>query len=436
MAASQSSKPLTAKTVETMKPGSKDRADVGDYRGLRVSCGKSGTKTFYYRYKSPESGKLVQVKIGNFPEVSLAEARSRFSELKEVRRAGLCPKAEQLKAREAEERKEMELASEKQQQAFTVKQLIDLYLEEYIEDRRTPDGKAIPGARKPKGQAETRRTLENDPMSKFGSLEATSLTRQMVVDHIKDIVNRGANVQAGNVLRELSAAYEFALGLGRLPSDFVNPALLAKANLRQAKVKLTPQKGKRVLSDKELEKLLEWLPGSIYTPTQKNVIRFTLWTGCRTGEVCAAEWKDIDLDKGTFHIRESKTSVERYVQLPRQAIEFLRVLRMTTGVYLFPSLRSKQPIQQKQLTEQAWRMRQQGKMLDIDSWTPHDLRRTVRTGLSRLRCPSEIAEAVLGHARSGIEGTYDLHRYELECREWLQKWADHLESLTKTKAAE
>ena len=53
--------------------------------------------------------------------------------------------------------------------------------------------------------------------------------------------------------------------------------------------------------------------GSDYTATQKNVLRFTLWTGCRTGEVCNAAWKDIDLKKRTFHIRESKTEVERYV---------------------------------------------------------------------------------------------------------------------------
>jgi len=26
------------------------------------------------------------------------------------------------------------------------------------------------------------------------------------------------------------------------------------------------------------------------------------------------EWKDVDLDKGTIHLRETKTGVERYVQ--------------------------------------------------------------------------------------------------------------------------
>lgn len=68
-------------------------------------------------------------------------------------------------------------------------------------------------------------------------------------------------------------------------------------------------------------------------------------------------------------------------------------------------------------------------MLDIPNWTPHDLRRTVRTGLARKKCPSGVAEAVLGHTKEGINGTYDLHSYEDECRVWLQKWADHLDSL-------
>jgi integrase len=192
---------------------------------------------------------------------------------------------------------------------------------------------------------------------------------------------------------------------------------------------LTSQRGRRYLTDAELIKLLKWLPGSVFTPTQKNILRFTLWTGCRTGEVCQAEWRDVDLDKGTWHLRATKTDTERFVQLPTQAVAFLRQLQLTTGEYPFPSQKTGIPIQQKSLSEQAWHLRKTNRMVDLDHWVPHDLRRTVRTGLSRLKCRSEVAEAILGHSRKGIEGTYDLHDYEDECREWLQKWADHLDEL-------
>lgn len=53
MKAPQGSRPLTSKTVEAMRPGSPDRSDIGEYRGLIVRCGKGGTKTFFYRYKKP-----------------------------------------------------------------------------------------------------------------------------------------------------------------------------------------------------------------------------------------------------------------------------------------------------------------------------------------------------------------------------------------------
>lgn len=423
----QSSKSLSAKTVESMRPKDRDIADTGENRGLRVTCGAAGTKTFFYRYPSPVTGRLVQVKIGNFPKVSLAEARMELQRLKALRKQGICPASEQKRLRLQQEQQDR---VEKANREFTIEDLVELYLSQYIEDRKTSTGKRIPGARKPKGQSEARRTLYGDAVAKLGTRSAAGVTRKEIVDLILGIVQRGANVQAGNVLRELSAAYEFAIGLGKFSDDFANPALLAKSNLRQAKIRLTHERGKRVLSDKELVQLLKWLPGSAYTQTQKNVLRFTLWTGCRTGEVCDAAWKDIDLKNGTFHIKESKTGVERYVQLPRQAVEFLTSLRLSTGDYLFPSQKTNRPIQQKQLTEQAWRLRQTKRMVNIDAWTPHDLRRTVRTGLSRLQCPNEVAEAILGHSRKGIEGTYDLHGYEKECKKWLQIWADHLIFLT------
>lgn len=420
----QPAKPLSTRAIEAMKPHDKDKADVGENTGLRVSCGATGVKTFFYRYTSPVTGKLIQLKIGCFPQTSLAIARTKLQELKQIRREGRCPATENKKAKQKEREDKKQQIPE-----MTVAELIELYLTERIEDRQTTDGKIILGARKKKGQMEVRRTLERDAVAKLGERIASDVTRKDVVDLINGIVARGATVQAGSVLRELSLAYEFAIGLGRFDDSFANPALLAKSNLRQTRIKLTNGRGTRVLSDIELAKFLNWLPGAAYAPTIKNVLRVTLWTGCRTGEVCNMAWKDVDLEKGTIHLRETKTGVERYVQLCTQAIDFLKVLRLNSDIYLFPSSRTRLPIQQKYLTENAWCLRKSGQMLDIPSWTPHDLRRTVRTGLSRLQCPNEVAEAILGHTRGGVEGIYNLYKYDTECKLWLQVWADHLDSL-------
>lgn len=105
-----------------------------------------------------------------------------------------------------------------------------------------------------------RRTLYADAVDKLGDRNAAEITRNDVITLTNGIVARGAKVQAGNVLRELSLAYEFAIGLGRFDASFANPALLAKSSLRQTRVKLTNNRGTRVLSEAELKKFLQWLP--------------------------------------------------------------------------------------------------------------------------------------------------------------------------------
>lgn len=49
MATLQNTKPLSSRTVETMKPGDKIKAGTGENIGLRVKCGATGLKTFFYR---------------------------------------------------------------------------------------------------------------------------------------------------------------------------------------------------------------------------------------------------------------------------------------------------------------------------------------------------------------------------------------------------
>jgi hypothetical protein len=273
----QSSKPLSSAQLNAMRPGDKDVADSGENRGLRVSCGNAGTKSFYYRYTSPMNGKLTQIQIGHFPAMSLAEARVQLRNLKLIRKEGRCPSSEQK-----QEKSQTAAKKETTEDGVTVKDVIDFYLTQHIEDKII-SGRRIPGVRKKKGQSETRRTLYGDAVRVMGDHPASKVTRQNVVDLIMEVVSRGANVQAGNVLRELTAAYEYAIGLGKFADEFANPALLAKSSLRQAKIKLTSNRGKRALSDPELKKFLQWLPGSVFTPTQKNILRFTLWTGCCAG---------------------------------------------------------------------------------------------------------------------------------------------------------
>ena len=67
-----------------------------------------------------------------------------------------------------------------------------------------------------------------------------------------------------------------------------------------------------------------------------------------------------------------------------------------------------------------------------ERFTPHDLRRTMRTRLAELGEPDHIAERVLGHKLQGVMAIYNRHSYDTEKREALQKWETRLKEIIGT----
>jgi hypothetical protein len=55
----------------------------------------------------------------------------------------------------------------------------------------------------------------------------------------------------------------------------------------------------------------------------------------------------------------------------------------------------------------------------------------MRTGLGRLQVPVFIAELCIGHQQSGVHGVYDLHRYEDDKRDALERWASKVRSIVE-----
>ena len=77
----------------------------------------------------------------------------------------------------------------------------------------------------------------------------------------------------------------------------------------------------------------------------RNMITLLVYSGIRSGEICALAWEDVNFDDGTIHIRRStydnrglkttKTDKERFVDLLPPAIEALKAQRHLT--YLYPA---------------------------------------------------------------------------------------------------
>ena len=62
----------------------------------------------------------------------------------------------------------------------------------------------------------------------------------------------------------------------------------------------------------------------------------------------------------------------------------------------------------------------------VTKWTHHDLRRTMRTRLSKLKVLPEIAERVIGHTIGGVRAHYDFHLYRETKLDALRQWQDDL----------
>ncbi len=457
MTATNNSKPLTSIKVKALKADQSIK-DCGENAGLNVSCNKSGNKTFFYRYRSPNENRVKRVTIGVFvPDakdedlsppigkklLGLSSARQILASLKAERKSGICP-ATRLKD-EAKKLKAEQVSSQ-----LTIQGMVEAYLSQHIEDHYTisnsgSERKLIKGARKIKGQKETRRTLEavtgKVKPSDFGKKFALNVTHVDIKNLITGIIANGTLVQAGRVLSELNLAFNYVIGRPRpenkpsnewqeyLPEEHINPCLQAKLYFSNQKTRFTAKKVDRFLNDNEIIKLLQWLPESKFSPNVRHTLMIVLLTGVRSGEAVQARKQDFSLDDGEW-VHDTKMGFKQNTQLSRQAITYISPLLENPNnhtEYLLPSNRTNLAIQQKVLSVEFYQLRQKSLMLDIPSWSAHDLRRTCRTGLSKIGCPNEIGEAVLGHTKGGIEGVYNLHRYELECKEWLQKWADHID---------
>lgn len=399
---------LTALAIKRMKVG-EQLADTGENSGLRVTA-TAKDRQFWYRFNHPETQRKTALHIGYLSELSLSGARAIFSELKRQRRTGKIPV--------------LPGAGKVEANGYTVSQLITDYIEEGVSKRRTE-----------KSTNECRRILERLVGDVHGNRAATDLA----FDHVHEIavgqLDKGNETQCGVMLRELTGAMEHGMVRRRIPVDHTDPARRVYLLLKSDRsVKMTSKRRSRYLNDSELKTFLTWLPECGFSPRQRLCLELTTQTGCRTGESISAEWSDFDLEAGVWHLSKNKTDAPRDIKLSEQTRAWLFGMEMMKeGRWLCGSPKRDTHIAQKTLTERMWVLRKEGRLPDIDPWTPHDLRRSVRTGLSRLGCPREVAEAVLGHTAGNIIGTYDLHAYFDEAGAWLQRWNDHLDKLRPKK---
>lgn len=204
---------------------------------------------------------------------------------------------------------------------------------------------------------------------------------------------------------------------------------------------------KRALSADELRLLLPWLPN--FTRDIEDALVLYLWTCCRGAEIVAMERSEIaeeqdglwwTIPRAELKMRRNSSLTDLRVPLVGRAEAVVRRrLAANDKQFLFHSRGRYGHIEQKatgvavycHMPNCALRPEWVRPRLPVTDWAPHELRRTGRTLLASLGCPSEVGEAILGHLPPGVQKVYNRHHYDAERRNWLSQLVDVLERLPR-----
>lgn len=423
-----------ARAAKALEPGGAIPVDVCP--GLRLLATKFG-KTWTYRYKTPE-GKLRQLSLGPWPAMSLHAAMAAWNEARAKKVAGVDPAAQRKAERAA--RRAAKKATPVGLKSYTVALLVGDYINGHLEVSRAKDGAKA-----------ARRALEGllaaEP--ELAEMAANKVTRAQCFDALD--ARKATPMAAAKLRSMLGSAWEYALDAGRLDGNTPNWWRQVMRGKLKSKGKVMGGEhvgqSRRVLRGDEIAALIGWL-GNMHQVGRDAVVLY-LWTCARGSEIFAMRPEHLakEGDVLWWTVPKEQTKNARFAEAvdlrvplfgrARDVVE-RRLASVGQSGFLFGDAKGKQYTQHafstyvydlQPYSPKAQRRAKPEADLPVTNWTPHNLRRTGRTLLAALGCPREVAEAVVGHLPPVIEATYNVHSYDAERVQWLQRLSDHLQAL-------
>jgi len=366
------------------------RLDLSDATlpGLRLRLTPSGRRSWVLACRDTLGG-MRRFPLGDYPKMGISDAREAARTMRADVRKGADPIADAQRKRK--------IGQEAREGLGTLTAVLDIYakqkggsLKSWPECRRRIDHVFASHLSKPVA------------ILKAGDLQLTA-----------DV--HGSQQSAAAAVRYIRPVLKWAAQRRYLPAE--TAVLHPPATVRRRN---------RVLSRDELTRLLPTLRAS--PRPYAAALRFMLLTLARREEATQTCWGDVNIDTGTWTLRETKNNQPHVVPLPTQALDLLRTLKpekpeadalvfaTKTGAALGNWDRETKALQNKSKTA---------------DWTRHDLRRTGATMLGDMGELPDIIEATLNHVsiRSSLAATYNRSRYRPQVAAALQRLADALDGI-------
>lgn len=371
---------------------------IADGAGLSVRISSKGSISWVYRYRlGGRNTNPKWVGLGNYPETTLKQARDKRNQCREWLDNGKDPAIE------------IQLAKDKREKPVSVLDALEYWLVEYASEHR-------------KNVDKHRAQFERHIYPYIGSLPLEQVSTQMWVkcfDRIRKGIagkQKAAPVAAGLVFQGCKQALVFCRKRGFAVSHSLDDLILSDVGKKQAK-------RDRVLTETELNSLLEYIQNPKFPEYYRNMLLLLIIFGARTQEVRLSTWSEWDFDSLLWTVPKANSKTEEMIirPIPDSLLPWLLSLKAKTEKtgYVLGGLKASEAV--SMYGRQLWK-----KLEHSEAWTLHDLRRTMATRLNDLGVYPHVADHLLGHTVAGVSGIYNRSQYMPEKISALEKWLVYL----------
>ncbi|AGH97825.1 tyrosine-type recombinase/integrase [Micavibrio aeruginosavorus] len=393
--------PLSDVACRQAKPREKSYK-MGDSGGLYLEITPKGSKLWRMKYRY--GGKEKRLALGQYPEVSLADARDGRDKARKLLAEHNDPSlAKQEKKRLA--------------QASAANTFEALALEWHEKNK---------GNWSPNHASTVLRRLEQDLFPAIGNLPIKEITTPRLAIVIENIEKRGAYDIARRALQYSRAIFAYAQLRGKIDT---NPADI------KAKDFLAPIKQGHyaAMEAKDLPEFLSKLYSNearLFISTQL-ALEMMLLTFVRTSELIKARWDEFDFEKRQWIIPAERMKMNRdhIVPLSKQVLRILEQLKPISEhrEFLFPGQRNpKTHMSNGAILMALKRMGYHG------IHTGHGFRALAMTTImEELGYPHEVPDTQLAHAKGdSVRRAYDRTKFLAQRKKMMQEWADYIENIS------
>ena len=392
-------KPLSDVEISKAKPEEKERF-LYDGEGLYIVVTPSGGKLWRMKYRF--EGKEKRLSLGAYPALSLAGARQRRAEAKELLANGVDP---------GEHKKAQKLAGqEKSANSFEViaREWHAAFIKEW-----TP-GHAVTITSR----------LERDVFPYMGAMPVDSIKAADVLKVLRRVESRGALDTAHRIKTIIGQVLRYAVATGRAERD-------CTGDLKGALPPAHKTHLAALTEPKDVAPLLRAIDGYEGSFIVKCALQLLPLIFLRSKELRESEWSEIDFEAAQWNIPAPRMKMKQphIIPLADQAIAILQELKPLTGhsKYIFPCHRS--PLRTMSNNAVNAALRRMG--FEKGEMCGHGFRATARTILDEvLQVRPDFIECQLAHAVKDANGrAYNRTSFLEDRRRMMQVWADYLDGL-------